>query len=465
MTAAIRLSMRLAACLLLTLASTGFAQSEPQVSAPIINSLVTDYLTEHGFTPPADTNLRMSDFVTIASMEDPPRVSISIDKNGMFTPNASWRQYNSEYCMHYAREILEPKLTLSIRAYKVVETADGLARSQYFMFGSLINAETGHIQYQQEANSTTLEDDARHIGNHPDLAGLEDGIYDLLDYLLPNANVAGMADPCGDILVTHVDGNQVGEPAFFLAGYEGGFGTHLTYTWDFGDGTGPKELSKTPEHTYHENGTYTVTATVSGDNVETRTGTTEATIGGEYELAFTTKLTGTFPEGLTLNTTITGTVPLAVNEDGDLVGNGTLHTTDFSGSTIPMIAQLGCTATLMDGPMDVRVENIADPSETALYIAFLFGADGFEGLPGADITCTGPSAAMAQGVMGYLGKTWWPAFIGVHNPELTNDAELRFTAFAAGSSGTVSELQLSGSIIEEGAQLRSDTHFEIRRAE
>lgn len=218
MIAAFRLSIRVGACLLLALASVALAQSESQVSAPMMSQLVTDYLTEAGFTPPADANLHMSDYVTILSTDDTPRVGVYIDKNGILTPNPSWHQFNSEYCQHYAREILEPVNLLSIRAYKVVETSEGFTRSQYFMFGSLTDTETGIIQLQKEAGATTLEEAGHSIGNHPDRAGLEGGVYDLLDSLLPQAGIVGMADPCGDILVTHVSGSQAGAPSLFLAG-------------------------------------------------------------------------------------------------------------------------------------------------------------------------------------------------------------------------------------------------------
>ncbi|MFO7900512.1 MAG: PKD domain-containing protein [Planctomycetota bacterium] len=97
----------------------------------------------------------------------------------------------------------------------------------------------------------------------------EDGAYEnVASHPLTVANVAptihslaGPADVC------------VGRPARFAASASDPGPDPLTYTWDFGDGTGPVSgLDLTaPEHTYIQSGDFTVTLTVNdGDGAEDR---------------------------------------------------------------------------------------------------------------------------------------------------------------------------------------------------
>lgn len=464
MIAAFRLSIRVGACLLLALASVALAQSESQVSAPMMNQLVTDYLTEAGFTPPADANLHMSDYVTILSTDDTPRVGVYIDKNGMLTPNPSWHQFNSEYCLHYAREILEPVRLLSIRAYKVVETSEGFTRSQYFVFGSLIDAETNFIQYQEEAAATTARDHDAIVRDNPDYEALGDTLPGLLETLLAKAGVAGMADPCGDLLVTHVEGNQVRSPALFLAGYEGGYGNHLTYTWDFGDGSPAAELGKSPMHVYAESGTYTVTVVVTGDAIDPMTGGVVVTIGGNYALFFENTSVYT-AQGESVEITVRGSIDLAPDADGNFVGNGKIAGASFSGSAIAAIGQAGCTANLVSGPTSARVRNLSDPQNVAIAVRFDFSGAGFPNLPGAEIICGGPMAAMMSQMFSHLGKSWGPAFVVLHEPAFVEGNYYEFTNLRQGSGNVLYSKSLADTVVVDGAQVRSTTTLEVRNQE
>lgn len=448
----------------------GGSEVNPPASAAIMEGYVIDYLVDNGFVPPADQGLHVEDYVTIRSDADYPTIGVYIDADGFLTPTPAWHEFNEEYCMHYARLKTPATNVLQIQVVKTTETDAGMTRSQYFFSARDIATQTGVINFAEDNTSTVMYDSsqpASGVSNNPDFAAMEENIPALMDALFAASGVGGVADPCGDVRVEHVSGDEVGVPVQFLAGFEGSFGSHLTYTWDFGDGTAPAELDKTPSHTFNEEGTYTVSVTVTGEAVEPHTGTVEVTIGGSYVFYFKTTTTGQFPEGMNLRTTVEGEIPLALNEDGVPAGEGMISGTVFEGSVLDQMAVLNCTFTLVDGLMRTEVADLNSPSETVVSLWFDLGADGFSGLPGADVQCNLPAGMPVFGaVFAGIGKAWWSGFIGLHQPSFnqSNMASIDFTNFTAGSGDVVSALHLSDTYYDDGASMSQDTVMEIRKS-
>lgn len=445
------------------------SEVNPPANAAIMQEYFIDYLTDNGFVPEPDQGLRIEDYVTIRDSAGHPTVGVYIDENGLLTPTPAWHEFNEEYCMHYARYKTPSTNVLQIEVIKTTETDAGMTRSLYNFFARNIDMHTSRLDVAADDTYTVMYDasqDSGGIRNNPDYEAMEMIIPGMLDDLFASSGVTGIADPCGDIRVEHVSGDQIGEDVYFLAGFEGGFGTHLTYTWDFGDGSTPAELDKTPTHVYNEEGTFTVTVTVSGDNVEPMTGTVDVTIGGSYALYFQTTTTGDFPEGLNLRTAVEGEIPIAATEDGTFFGEGMISGTVFEGSIVAQLQQL-CTFTLVDGLMRAEVQDLNSPSETVVGLWFdLSGSGDFSGLPGANLNC--PSAAgmpMFETAFAGIGKIWWAAFAGIHavhfNPD--NMASMDFTGFSAGSGDVVSSATISDTFVEDGASFNQTTVIEIRK--
>lgn len=470
-----RLLMRAILASLLTLSLFAVAQDGSEVNPPanaaIMEGYALDYLVDNGFVPESAKGLAVEDYVTIRGDAEHPTVGVYIDEDGLLTPTPPWHEINDEYCMHYARYKTPSTNLLQIQVIKTTETDEGMTRSQYFFSARNIDTHTSLISFAEDNTSTVMYEasqDSSGVTNNPDFEAMEENVPALMDALFANAGVTGIADPCGDIRVEHVSGNDVGESVFFLAGFEGGFGTHLTYTWDFGDGTAPEELDKTPTHVYNEDGTYTVSVTVTGDAVEPLTGTVDVTIGGGYAFYFKTTTTGDFPEGMNLRAAVEGEIPLTVGENGTFAGEGMISGTVFEGSVLEQMSVFDCSFTLVDGLMQTEITDITSPSSTVVSLWFDLGSDGFSGLPGAVVNCNLPAGMETFGaVFDYMGKVWWSAFIGMHQPSFnrSNMASLDFSGFSAGSGDVVSALQLTDTYSEDGASFNQTTIMEIRKAQ
>jgi FOG: PKD repeat len=127
------------------------------------------------------------------------------------------------------------------------------------------------ISYSWDLDNDGQYDDA--IGATPSFLGVDDGIFNIglfvTDTLLDNTasstvtvnNVTPSADAGPDQVVN--EGDQVTFAGSFTD--PGTLDTH-TLEWNFGDGSQPISGSLTPDHTYAENGVYTVTLTVTDDD-------------------------------------------------------------------------------------------------------------------------------------------------------------------------------------------------------
>lgn len=467
----------LATCLALaSVAGNALADDSGEVPAATAMSVMAEVLQSRGLTPPANSGLSMGDYIeSNAGQAGERRVWVSIGPEGNIIPGAEWRDGHKEYCKQRARETLEPAQRIRFKLNRLTETDAGKTRYQYFVFGGVIDTATGSINHQQEWESSVMQDIGATSGvrENPDADALFALMSEAMDGmpLKPRA----MVGPCGEIRLEHVSGSQVGEPIVFQAGFQGSYGRYLNYTWDFGDGSAPEDIGKRAQHVYARNGTYPVTVTVEGKDVEPSSKTLEVVIGGSLALHFSSRIEMRAPGDTRIVSKFESVVPLSISADGTFQGSAPLRNVEMSNSAADrMVTALGCTVTPRDGVLEARATlpdvsgKTAGGTEVSVTIPHDRSRPIQEAVPGADVRCpnlegnpVGP--LMRQAVAG-IGATWWTSFVASHEREVQADGSFHFSEWeATDDPGVIARKVYRNTLTLEGpSSVNEVTTLEIR---
>ncbi|MGY1424912.1 PKD domain-containing protein [Lysobacter sp. A289] len=409
------------------------------ISSPIAEDVLIEQLQSRGLVPPSGSDLTLEDYIYRGAGQSrfDGTVGVWLGSDGNMIPSREWQDRHEDHCKNRARSPREAAQLLSFEMMRVREKADGKDRSQYWVYGQLIDTATNLIQKKHEGETSVMQADNTSAGvmNNPDRDGLPPAMDAAWDGL--NLNIGAPVGPCGDIRVEHVSGNAVGDEVEFLAGYTDTHAPSLTYAWDFGDGTTSEDAGRRPRHVYAKKGTYTVTVRVEGKvdgkQVEPGIGSVSVVIDdNQLKLVFSSRIEQNFPNGRFLQE-FQSTVPLAMGANSVFEGQAALRSVQMDNSyQDQMMASTGCTLSPRKGVLKVSatlpqsLKQSADGIKVSMTVPMDPARSMFEAVPGVDVTCPPPAGGLGMAVLKGMGAHWWMSFQMLHIDDLQAQSEFGF---------------------------------------
>lgn len=265
-----------------TLANTSFS------SAPVSGAVATDAMKQalrtRGLAPPPESGLTLDDYVATRIVSggnaENRHVSVVIGPEGHLLPTRAWRDMHPNYCKQQARYMRGASQFLDFEIYRSTERHDGVTRNQLTVTARLSDVKTKTTIEQSQGEATNITSEQ---------LDSEGYTADALEAAFAKMGpVAEAPDgPCGEVRLQHIGGRNVGDEFVFRAGFPGVHNPSLSYTWNFGDGSAPPSgAGKIARHVFGEEGTYEVSVTVEGENVEPGTQTIRVELGADFHFTF-----------------------------------------------------------------------------------------------------------------------------------------------------------------------------------